>query len=112
MDELNTPPLVEQLTKHCDGWIVGEAAEPDNDSPQHFEVYIPPQHWGHASGYIKSKKISLNPLGGIQIKSTRDKRLITIWTGDMNEIFATDIFTFAHHPNSGVRIIRLNKEDM
>lgn len=104
------PSLVQNLVKHCDGWIIGEAAEPEAPTlVEHYQVIIPPQYWEQAAGYIP-KKIKLNELGGLELMIEDVK--ITMWTGDIHQMFTSQLFTFAWHPKSDVRIIRLNKEDM
>jgi hypothetical protein len=97
------PEIVTKLTTVCDGWLVGSSADPTNDNPRDYDIYIPMNNWINAS-ILMPKNVTVNSLGGFKFKV--DNIEIDIWTGDINLFLATNYFKYAYHPRTGVRIKR------
>lgn len=98
------PQLVSRLTKLCEGWIIGSAANPDISNPRDYDIFIPIEKWSLACAIIPIDS-KINRMGGF--KAISEGIEIDIWTGNMNEMIATARFTYAFHPESGVRIKRI-----
>jgi len=98
------PKIVTKLTTLCDGWIVGSSANPDNINPRDYDIFIPIDKWLEASNYIP-QTAKINRMGGFKLKCEGIE--IDVWTGKMETILASNYFTYAYHPKTGVRLIRI-----
>ena len=98
------PELVTKLTTVCDGWIVGSAADPDQQSPRDYDIFVPIKSWLAASAFIP-KNAKINRMGGFKCLSEGVE--VDVWTGEMNEFLTSNYFKFAYHPKTGIRIARI-----
>ncbi len=95
------PELVTRLTTFCNGWIVGSAV--DNKSPKDYDVFIPFAKWKEACVIIP-KNSKINRMGGFKCVSEGIE--VDVWTGDMSDFLASNYFSKAFHPQTGVKIFR------
>lgn len=95
------PKLVTQLTTVCNAWVVGSAV--DNQTPRDYDIYVPIGHWRTACCLMPSNA-RVNRMGGF--KCISEDIEVDVWTGDMSDFLASDYFTKALHPQTGVKIIR------
>lgn len=95
------PRIVTLLTSQCEAWIIGSAADPNEENPRDYDIFVPIQFWQRASGYLP-KDFKVNSFGGLKI--TEDNIEIDIWTGDMLAIISTNYFKFAFQPKLNIRI--------
>lgn len=93
--------LVRNLTTHCSGWIFGSAANLDINNPRDFDIFIPIEYWSKACSYIPLDS-KINRSGGYKCLDNGIE--VDVWTGNMNDMLSTVYFSYAYHPNSGVRI--------
>ena len=98
------PTLVNKLATLCNAWLIGSSADPSNDNPRDFDVFIPVQHWSMACGLI-DEDAKINTFGGF--KCVSDGVEVDVWTGNMDEFLATNNFKFAYHPRTNIRISRI-----
>jgi len=96
------PELVTKLSTLCNGWIVGGAV--DNETPKDYDVYIPFSNWQIACSLIP-KESTINRMGGFKCISEGVE--VDVWTCEMSDLLATDYFSKAFHPKTGVKIIRV-----
>lgn len=95
------PELVTKLTTLCGAWIVGSAADPKNNSPRDYDLFVPVKYWLEASNYIP-KDCKINRMGGFKCISEGIE--VDVWTGDMNDFLSSNYFKFAYQPKTGVLI--------
>lgn len=95
------PELVTKLTTICNAWIVGGAV--DNENPIDYDLYIPFSKWREACAIIP-KDSKINRMGGF--KCVSEAIDVDIWTGDMSDFLASNYFSKAYHPQTGVKIYR------
>lgn len=97
------PELVTKLTTLCDGWIVGTSANPSILVPRDYDIWIPLSKWGIACA-LMPKHSRLNRLGGFKCKS--EGKEVDVWTCEMEKMLASNYFTYAYHPATGITIKR------
>jgi len=98
------PKIVTKLTTLCDGWLVGSSADMSNENPRDYDVFIPIDKWLEASNYIPQDS-KINRLGGFKVIC--EGKEVDVWTGQMENILQSNYFSYAYHPKSGVRIMRI-----
>lgn len=104
IEYMKYPELVTKLTTLCSGWLVGSSANWTVKEPRDYDVYIPIKYWAEASNFIP-RDAKINRMGGFKCLSEGIE--VDVWTGDVNDFLASNYFTFAYHPMSGVRISRV-----
>lgn len=97
----NYPSLVRKLTTTCNGWIIGSACYKKN--PRDYDIFIPLPFWSIACKIIPKEAV-VNTLGGF--KCISDNKEIDIWTCEMYELFTSNFFKQAYHPQSGIKLKR------
>lgn len=99
-----TPPLVSQLTRLHDAWIVGSAAKKETDlsAVRDWDVLVPFTHWQQAAALIP-KDAKPNTFGGW--KCTSGGAVIDVFPGDLGELMAAPC-KYAWHPKSGTRLTK------
>jgi len=98
------PKIVTKLTTLCDGWLVGSSADLENNNPRDYDVFIPINKWLEASNYIP-QDAKINSMGGFKVICENIE--VDVWTGKMEDFLASNYFTYAYNPKTGVRIARV-----
>lgn len=100
---MKLPELVTKLTTICNGWIVGGAVDAEN--PKDYDVYIPFPYWKVACSLLP-KESTINRMGGF--KCISEGKEVDVWTGEMSDFLASNYFSKAFHPQTGVKICRVS----
>jgi len=98
------PKIVTKLTTLCDAWLVGSSADLECENPRDFDVFVSIDKWQAASGYIP-QNAKINSFGGFKIVC--EGKEVDVWTGRMEDFLANNAFSFAYHPKTGVRIMKV-----
>jgi hypothetical protein len=97
----NLPRLVLSLTHNHDAWIIGGAANPDNETPRDYDIIVPFYEWGPASSLIPPNATP-NSFGGW--KCISDGIEVDVWPGDLGWIMQRPKCVWTWHPKTGIRI--------
>ena len=95
------PKFVANAVTNHHAWVVGSAADPDNDNPRDWDVIIPFADWHNIAPFIPSHA-TMNSFGGL--KFIENEIEIDVWPGDLAFICRQDKFTWAWNPSLGVRV--------
>lgn len=98
------PAIVKKLTHGFDAWVVGSAADPNNDDPKDYDVQVPFSTWGQACLLIP-KDAKPNSFGGFRFED--DGMSIDVWPGELGWIFQRPACKWAWHPASGIFITKV-----
>lgn len=79
------PKLVLDLSFVADAWIVGSAADPDNDEPSDYDLLVPYSQWQNACMFIP-KNATPNHFGGWKCES--EGEIVDVWPGELSFILA------------------------
>lgn len=88
-------------------WIVGSAANLDNENPRDYDVLVPFSNWSTASTLIPRSAIP-NIFGGWKfidegkVKGVFDT-IVDVWPGDLSEFLTIDMVKFIWHPRTNRR---------
>lgn len=98
------PAIVKKLTHGFDAWVVGSAADPNNDDPKDYDVQVPFSTWGQACLLIPKDAVP-NSFGGFRFED--DGMSIDVWPGELGWIFQRPACKWAWHPASGIFITKV-----
>ena len=98
------PSKVSQLLQNFDGWLIGSAANPDNQNPRDFDILIPFHMWHKACLSIPENAIP-NSFGGWKFIDNNVE--IDMWPGDLSYLAARPRFKYAYHLASDTRISKI-----
>lgn len=94
------PRLVLALTHAHDAWIVGGAANPENEQPRDFDIIVPFSKWQEACMLIPMDA-TVNHFGGW--KCTSEGVEVDVWCGDIGWLMSKSHCKYAWHVASGNR---------
>ncbi len=95
------PPFVSKVTSYFNAWVVGSGADPENDDPRDYDVFVPIESWNSVCCLIPSTA-KLNRFGGF--KFVDGEKEIDVWTGDFQKLVQSGFFKFAYHPSTATLI--------
>lgn len=100
------PKLVANLVMQHNAWIVGSAADPEQDlsKVRDWDVIVPFSNWLTASGLIP-QDAKPNRFGGWRCQSEGQE--VDVWPDDIAMILNASKSKFAWHPRSGARWVRI-----
>jgi hypothetical protein len=84
------PPLVALLVQYHSAWIVGSAANPENNNPRDYDVVVPFACWSKAAALIP-KDATVNTYGGWKCKVSDNGNVyeVDIWPEDMEKMLSS-----------------------
>jgi len=94
------PKLVLDMTHAHDAWIVGSAADPNNENPRDYDVIVPHSEWQKACMLIPSNA-KPNHFGGW--KCISEEIEVDVWPGDLGWIMQRPQLLYVYHLSSGIR---------
>jgi hypothetical protein len=103
-DRRGLPAIVKKLTYGFDAWVVGSAADPNNDDPKDYDVQVPFSTWGKACLLIPPNAVP-NSFGGFRFED--EGMSIDVWPGELGWIFQRPSCRWAWHPASGIFITKV-----
>jgi hypothetical protein len=98
------PPTVSKLTHGFDAWVVGSAADPNNDNPNDFDVQVPYSTWGQAC-FLIPKDAKVNSFCGFKFEE--DGVTIDVWPGELGWIVQRPACKWVWHPKTGIFLTRI-----
>lgn len=95
------------LCQQCDGWIIGSAADPENDNPRDIDIIVPFSKWHTALGALPQdrSKIEVNTFGGYKFEDD-DGVEIDMWPGELTTVLTSYVAQYLYHPWYGIRYKR------
>lgn len=96
----NLPKIVSKLTHFHEAWVVGGAADPENEFPRDWDVLVPLTKWQDAAGLIPDNA-KVNSFGGFKI--VEDGIVIDVWPGELSWLMQRPKCNYVWSPKSGVR---------
>jgi len=99
------PKIVVKMTHAHDAWIVGSAANPDNQAPRDWDIQVPYSQWGAAAMLIPPDA-KPNSFGGFKCQC--EGVSVDVWPGELGWILQRPMTQWAWHPASGLRITKVN----
>lgn len=90
---MKIPTLVYALVNSYGGYLVGSAAEMlykrSDETPDDFDVIIPPKNWNDASSLFKYATFNgFTMFGGLKFL-TNDNERVDVWCMDLGEFYNT-----------------------
>lgn len=86
----NYPSNVVQLLQNFDCWLVGSAANPQNENPKDYDILCPFHNWHQACLVIPDDAIP-NRFGGWKFGN------IDLWPGDLSWFATVPAFKYAYN---------------
>ena len=102
------PKLVLAMTHAHNAWLVGSAANPENNNPRDYDVVVPYSEWQKACMLIPSDA-KPNHFGGW--KCISEGKEVDIWPGDVAWLMQRPQTTYVWHLLSGIRWKKMNDND-
>jgi len=99
------PSVVKKLTHGFDAWIVGSAADPNNDDPNDYDVQVPYSSWGQAC-FLIPPNARVNSFCGFKFEE--DGHSIDVWPGELGWILQRPACKWAWHPKTGIFITKVH----